>query len=33
MDAWASMMTASGFADVTASPIAAEAGLIIAHRP
>jgi hypothetical protein len=27
------MMTASGFADVTASPIAAEAGLIIAYRP
>jgi 2-polyprenyl-3-methyl-5-hydroxy-6-metoxy-1,4-benzoquinol methylase len=33
MAAWTSMMTASGFADVTASPIAAEAGLIIAYRP
>jgi 2-polyprenyl-3-methyl-5-hydroxy-6-metoxy-1,4-benzoquinol methylase len=33
MAAWTSMMTASGFADITASPIAAEAELIIAHRP
>ena len=33
MAAWTSMMTASGFADVIAVPIAAEAGLIMAHRP
>lgn len=33
MAAWTSMMTASGFADVAARPIAAEAGLIIARRP
>ena len=33
MAAWTSMMTASGFVDVTAGPVAAEAGLIIANRP
>ncbi len=33
MAAWTSMMTASGFTDVTTSSIAAEAGLIVARRP
>ncbi|MGO9294999.1 MAG: class I SAM-dependent methyltransferase [Streptosporangiaceae bacterium] len=32
-DAWSAMMAASGFTDIVARPIAAEAGLITARRP
>lgn len=33
MDTWTAMFTRSGFADVTASTIVAEAGLVVGHRP
>jgi 2-polyprenyl-3-methyl-5-hydroxy-6-metoxy-1,4-benzoquinol methylase len=33
MDTWTSMFTSSGFADVTASTVVAEAGLVAGHRP
>jgi ubiquinone/menaquinone biosynthesis C-methylase UbiE len=33
MDAWTTMFTRSGFAEVSASSIVAEAGLVVGHRP
>jgi hypothetical protein len=33
MDAWTSMLTRSGFTQITATTIVAEAGLVTGRRP